>query len=203
MIDRKFWKDAKNAWCVSAQPETEIPQVNTRIGETTEERPQPAPQLLAKPKPLLNTEAFDNYIDKKDLPSYVECCKLLMKCCLPAEMEEIYVTLADRMTVLQEAIQKFQKVYQADMTGFYDYYIPEALQLTATYLEYENAGIDREIIESTKAEVFEAARSLLTAVNDKIDEIYKFASLEIQAQAKALAQLMGQDGYVDPALKIK
>ena len=38
-------------------------------------------------------------------------------------------------------------------------------------------------------------------VNEKIDEIYKFASIEIKAKAKALESLMSQDGYVDPNYK--
>lgn len=219
MIDRRFWEAAKNAWCVSAQPEIVRVTIGTggKIDESLLKKPwayeeeeeeisfdaldsgKPAP----KQKPLLDAAAFDDYIAKKDLPSYVECCKLLMECDLPEEMEEIYTLLADKMRILQEAIQKFQKVYSTDMTEFYEYYIPEALHLTTTYLEYENAGIDEEIVETTKSEVYEAARSLLTAVNDKIDEIYKFASIEIQAQAKALAQLMEQDGFVNPSDRIK
>ena len=39
-------------------------------------------------------------------------------------------------------------------------------------------------------------------MNDKIDEIYKFASIEIKAKAKALESMMSQDGYVDPKFKI-
>jgi hypothetical protein len=106
------------------------------------------------------------------------------------------------MPVLQDAIVKFESVYQSDMTQFYGYYIPEALQLTATYLEYLNVGIRDQIIQEAEKEVLDAASKLLFAVNDKIDEIYKFASIEIKAKAKALESLMSQDGYVDSNFKI-
>lgn len=194
MIDRRFWEDVKNSWCVPAQPDIVV----GKAGEISPEKEAPA----AKPKPTLDSAAFDKLLNKKEIPAYAECCRMLLKCELPEDMAEIHTNLADRMTVLQAAIDKFKNVYQTDMTEFYDYYIPEALELTASYLEYENAGIDREIVERTKEEVFEATRSLLTAVNDKIDEIYKFASMELQAQAKALADMMGQDGYVDSSKKI-
>ena len=156
-----------------------------------------------KPKrPQLDTEKFDSLLEKQTLPDYVEACKLLRKCELPNEMDDLYASLIERMPVLQDAIVKFESVYQSDMTQFYEYYIPEALQLTATYLEYLNAGIGDQIIQETEKEVLDAADKLLIAVNDKIDEIYKFASLEIKAKAKALESLMSQDGYVDPNFKI-
>lgn len=156
-----------------------------------------------KPKrPQLDTEKFDSLLEKQTFPDYVEACKLLRKCELPNEMDNLYASLIERMPVLQVAIVKFESVYQSDMTQFYEYYIPEALQLTATYLEYLNAGIGDQIIQETEKEVLDAADKLLIAVNDKIDEIYKFASLEIKAKAKALESLMSQDGYVDPNFKI-
>ena len=117
-------------------------------------------------------------------------------------MDDLYVSLIEKMSKLHDAIEKFESVYQTDMTQFYEYYIPETLQLTATYLEYLNAGIGDQIILENEKEVLDATDKLLIAVNDKIDEIYKFASLEIKAKAKALESLMSQDGYVNPNFKI-
>jgi hypothetical protein len=164
----------------------------------TESEPEPE-----KPKqPQLDTEKFDSLLENQTLPDYVEACKLLRKCELPEEMDELYASLIDRMPVLQDAIVKFESVYHSDMTPFYEYYIPEALQLTATYLEYLDVGIGEQIIRENEREVLDAVDKLLIAINDKIDEIYKFASIEIKAKAKALESLMSQDGYVDPNFKI-
>ena len=145
---------------------------------------------------------FDSLLEKQTLPDYVEACKLLIKCELPDKMEGLYDLLIERMPVLQDAIVKFEGVYQPDMYQFYEYYIPEALQLTETYLEYLDAGISEQIIQETEKEVMDAVNKLLTAVNDIIDEIYRFASMEIKAKAKALESLMSQDGYIDTNFKI-
>ena len=79
---------------------------------------------------------------------------------------------------------KFEGVYQTDLDQFYDYYIPETLQLTSAYLEYLDAGIGEDIVNETEKEILDALKQLLIAVNDKVDEIYKFASIEIKAKAK-------------------
>lgn len=47
-----------------------------------------------------------------------------------------------------------------------------------------------------------AGETLLLAINEKINEIYKFASIEIKAKAKALDAIMNQEGYVDSTYKI-
>ena len=153
-------------------------------------------------QPQLDKKRFDELIASCSLPKYAEACRLLRSCELPAEMDELYQTLILRIPVLQESIDKFEDVYQPDMYSFYEYYIPEALQITATYLEYLDVGIGEGILQETEKEVLEAANKLLIAVNDKIDEIYKFASIEIKAKAKALESLMSQDGYVDSKFKI-
>lgn len=163
---------------------------------------QQAPEPEKTKRSQLDTERFDSLLKKQTLLDYIEACKLLRKCELPEEMDEHYSSLIERIPVLQDAIVKFESVYQADMTQFYEYYIPEALQLTATYLEYLDVGIGDQIIQETEKEVLDAASKLLIAVNEKIDEIYKFASLEIKAKAKALESLMSQDGYIDSNFKI-
>lgn len=152
--------------------------------------------------PQLDTEKFDYLLEKQMIPDYVEACKLLRKCELPKEMDDLYSTLIKQMLTLNNVILEFERDYQPDMTQFIEYYIPETLQLTATYLEYLNAGIGIQIIQESEKEVLEAIDKLLIAVNDKIEEICKFATIESKAQAKALVSIMNQDGYVDPNFKI-
>ena len=74
--------------------------------------------------------------------------------------------------------------------------------MTSTYLEYLDAGIGDDIVKETEVEIVDAVKKLIIAVNDKIDEIYKFASIEIKAKAKALESLMSSEGYVDSGFKI-
>ena len=154
-------------------------------------------------RPQLDTETFERHMESKKLPDYVEACRLLKACGLPEQMDRLYGNLIERISVLKESASRFESVYHADLDPFCDYYIPETLQLTASYLEYLSVGIDDQIVKETEKEIMEAGDKLLLAVNDKIDEIYRFASLEIKAKAKALESLMSQDGYVNPEYKIK
>ena len=127
---------------------------------------------------------------------------MLRDCELPEEMDKVLEKLTDRLQALKSAQNRFKDVYLVDLTQFYEYYIPEALQLTASYLEYRAIGIGEEILKETKQEVLDVSKKLLVAVNDTIDQIYKFATMEIKAKAKALDSIMSQDGYVDPVFKI-
>ena len=153
-------------------------------------------------KPRLDKYKFDELMAKQDMPGYIDACRLLLVCELPDKMSSVYGDLIEQMRILGESVDKFKEVYHTDLDQFYEYYIPEALQLTATYLEYIEIGIDDEIVHETEAEVMQAIEKLLLAVKEKKDEIYKFASIEIKAKAKALESLMSQDGFVDPAYKI-
>lgn len=154
-------------------------------------------------RPQLNKKLFEELIQKRSLSDYTQACRLLRNCELPENMDELFKELMIRLPILQESIDKYAEVYVPDMYQFYEYYIPETLQLTAVYLEYMDAGIGEKILSETEREVHDAAGKLLIAVNDKVDEIYKFASIEIKAKAKALESIMSQDGYVAPSLKIK
>ena len=80
--------------------------------------------------------------------------------------------------------------------------MPDTLSVTVAYIEYENAEVDVKILDSTQKEVIDAVKTLLIGINDKIDEIFKFASIELKAQAKALNLLMGSEGFIDPLQKL-
>ena len=170
-------------------------------GEISVKIPQEQPSVPKKPK--LDKDKFDEYMSQQDMPGYIGACRLLLSCDLPDKMDDVYGDLIEQMRILEESLEKFKDVYRTDLDQFYEYYIPEALQLTATYLEYIEIGIDGEIVRETEAEVMQALEKLLLAMNEKKDEIYKFASIELKAKAKALESLMSQDGFVDPAYKIR
>lgn len=181
-------------------PEIKEPINEIDTSEETQGKVIEDPVRLRRPQ--LNKKLFEELLQKQKLLDYTQACRLLRNCELPEKMDDLYKELIVRMPILQESIDKFAEVYEPDMYQFYEYYIPEALQLTATYIEYLDVGIGEKILSETEREVLDAASKLLIAVNDKVDEIYKFASIEIKAKAKALESLMSQDGYVDPNFKI-
>lgn len=150
----------------------------------------------------IDSDRFDSYLEEGTISGFVNCFKMLIDCGLPENVTEKFREMVKRLVVLDESVSRFKKVYETDLSMFVDNYIPEALNLTVGYIEYVNAKVDENILESTKAEIVEAVDTLLVGVNDKIDEIYKFASIELKAAAKALNATMNLDGYVDPKFKI-
>ncbi len=157
------------------------------------------PTLVKKHQ--IDEDRFNALLDERNLDAYIEACGLLRNATLPEEIDNRYLELVQRLMVLKESTEKYKDYYQPDLYEFYDFYIPEALQITVSFLEYLDAGIGENILLETEQEITEALDKLMIGVNEKIDEIYKFASIEIKAKAKALDSVMGQNGYVSPEYK--
>lgn len=186
--------------------ESEIkPEIKSEPKHETESRqeskPEPKPEKRKRPK--LNTDKFEWLIEQQKIPAYTEACHLLLDCELPENMDGLMNQLIERMSVLQETSEKFNGIYEADLSQFYEYYIPEALELTSTYLEYLDIDIGEELINETEKEVMDAIEKLILSVNEKIEEICRYAMIEIRAKAKALDSMMSQDGYVGSEFKIR
>ena len=153
-------------------------------------------------KHSLDIEKFEILLSHISLNDYIEACKLLIQCNLSEEIENLYKEFIIRVNVLRESIDKYKNVYEPDMYSFYEYYIPQALKLTATYTEYLDVKVGEDILKEVEQEVVDDMKILIQAVDDKVDEIYKFASIELKAEAKALGSVMNQDGYVEDSFKI-
>lgn len=160
-------------------------------------------EAMAIPQSELDRAEFNTLLEKQGIANYVAACKLLLKCEMPENIRENYNKLVERMPLLQDAVDKFDNVYHADLDQFDDYFAPEALTVTATLVEYEAVKPSEEILQDTRENVYQASKKLLLLVNEKIDEIYKFVTIETNAEARALEALMSQDGYVDPELKLR
>ena len=147
-------------------------------------------------------DKFVELIKSHTFVDYVEACKLLLDSGLSLDIEQLVKDLLERISLLQETIKKFNNIYQPNISQFYDYYIPETLDLIVIYLEYVKLG-KIEIVKKTEIEVVNAIKKLILSIDDKIDEIYKFVAIEVRAKARTLENMMSQDGYVDPNFKIK
>ena len=158
---------------------------------------------LTIPQSGLDRARFRSLIEQHGIPNYVAACMMLLDCKMPDNIRENYNRLVERMPILQDAINKFDNVYHADLDQFDDYFAPEALTVTATLVEYEVIRPSEEVLQDTRENVYQASKKLLLLVNEKIDEIYKFVTIETNAEARALEALLSQDGYVDPELKLR
>ena len=151
----------------------------------------------------LDKNRFNSLIKDGGIPNYVAASELLLRCSLPEEIAQTYRQLVDRMPILQDAVSRYEEIYHADLDQFNEYFAPEALKITAVYLDYQAVRPSEKIIKETRDGVFLATKKLLQVVNEKIDEIYRFVTIDANAEAKALETLMSQDGYVDPQYRIK
>lgn len=147
-------------------------------------------------------DRFGKLLEARQLEGDVEALGLLREFGLPEKIDEICSKLQARIPVLQETMIRFEDTYKTDIHKFLEYYIPEALKLNVKYIEYISSGAEGNSLAEVEKEVLEASSRLLYAINEKIDEIYKYASMEIQAQAKALDMLIGMDGYVNPNYRV-
>ena len=151
----------------------------------------------------LDRSILESLLDKKSLHDFSAACSLVYEYGLVPPLSGIYEQLIERIPILENTIIRFKDNYQADLDLFYDFYIPEALTLTANYIEYRETGIHEKTLSGIEESVIDACDKLLVAVNDKINEICRFASIDIKASAKALESIMSQNGHVNPAYKIK
>ncbi len=127
---------------------------------------------------------------------------MLIRCNLPERMGELYQQLIKRMSVLQASMDEYKDIYQPDLYLFNGYYIPEALKLTQKYIGYRDSGMDAKALRETEEDVISAVERLLNAINDEIDEICKYATMDVKARAKALEGMLNLKGYADPAHSI-
>lgn len=184
------------------------PLINTAVKLNQKALGQPEEKIIDDfvveiPQSKLRKNEFRSCLEKADIPSYVKASILLLECDLPEDIKRNYDQLISRMPVLQDSVNKFDDIYHADLDQFKDYFAPEALQLTATYLDYQVAGPSEKILQEIRENVLIATRKLLQVVNEKIDEIYKFVTIDANAEAKALEAIISQCGYVDPEYNIK
>ena len=110
---------------------------------------------------LLDLEVFDEYLEQENIEGFSNCFKMLRDCGLPEEMTERYKEMVVNLEGLKNTADKFQKIYQADISLFMESYIPEALNLSIGYVEYVNASVNEEILQSTRKEIVEVLDTLL------------------------------------------
>ena len=75
-------------------------------------------QTVAPSRPVLDTAAFEQKMGQRTLQGYTEAARLLLHCELPEEINGLYEELILRLPVLQDAVTKFEGVYQTDLDQF-------------------------------------------------------------------------------------
>ena len=99
-----------------------------------------------------------------------------------------------------ENLDKTLQIYpshQEQAHRFFTYYIPEVMRLIYSFNEYEKAGVSEERMNPVYDRVMKSIHKVSTAAVQRVDEIYKMATMDTMAKADALQKIIGQDGYAE------
>lgn len=153
-------------------------------------------------EPVNMEELSIDFLKKEDMESYIFGIKTMMDTDMPDNLHADLVDMIRSLEYLDVALKKYPS-YRERCYNFFSYYIPEAVKILYSYNEYEKAGIEELQINPVYDKVVVAIGKLSVAAKQQVVEIYKDAIVDTTARAQALAEILGQDGYVDPAYLIR
>lgn len=145
---------------------------------------------------------YEELVDKADLGACIFAFEYIIAGEIPEELKNQIRELIRKLKGLNKTIERYPEkkdgIYQ-----FLHYYVPEAVKVVVEYQRYQFAGIEEKTIQTVYQKVLAAVAALDYAVLQKIADIYHFATMDTIAQAEALRELLGQDGFVDPSYMLK
>ena len=68
-----------------------------------------------------------------------------------------------------------------------------------SFLEYNKAGVVNQDENSVYSKIMVAINKIAVAAKQQVIDIYNKAIVDTTARAEALAEILGQDGFVDSA----
>lgn len=153
------------------------------------------------PAPMNMEQMTIGFLEKEDMESYIFGIKTMMDVDMPENLQTDLVEMIRSLEFLDIALKKYPS-YKEQSYNFFSYYIPEAVKILYAYNEYEKAGLEEREINPVYEKVVAAIQKLSVAAKQQVVDIYKNAIVDTTARAEALAEILGQDGFVDSAYKI-
>ena len=179
-----------------------VTNISVNAGENTSELGKED----TKSKKILDIQRLEEIIALRNLEDYSYACKMIVEFGTTERIDSLYGELKERIPVLREALDKFKDkykdIYQPKMFQFYEYYFPEMIRITISYIEYADVDIGDKIKNEIEDSTVSAVERVLEAVNDIIDNIYRYASMDLKARSKALGSKMELDGHAFNGFKI-
>lgn len=144
---------------------------------------------------------YDELVDKADIGACMFAFDYAAAGDMPQSLRKQILALNVKLKGLQKTLEKYperkEEVYQ-----FLHYYVPEAVRVVVSYQQYQGVGLADKTMQNICEKVTAAIYALDAAVCQKIVDIYRQSVVDTVARAEALREILGQDGYVDPAYKI-
>lgn len=144
---------------------------------------------------LRNLETMSTFdFRQNSLESYIFTLKELGDANLPVDMKSSLAAVSEAIKALVNALEQYPSE-ASQSYKFKDYYIPEIINLTNSYIEYNKAGVSDNVIRPVYVKVMNALADVEAAAKQRINEIYQVATMGTKAKADALQRVLGQDGY--------
>lgn len=151
---------------------------------------------------LMNMEQLTiDFLKEANMESYLFGIKTMLDSDMPEKLQKDLHDMICSLEYLDVALKKYPS-YKEQAYNFFSYYIPEAVKILYAYTEYEKVGLEEQEINPVYTKVVTAVQKLSVAARQQVVEIYKNAIVDTTARAEALAEILGQDGFVDAIYKI-
>lgn len=154
------------------------------------------------PEQPINMEKFTiDYFACADLESYIFKLKILSEYAIADDMRKSMHEMIDYLEKMDVTLKKYPS-YQYQSERFLSYYIPEVMGLMVSFLEYVKVGVINQDENSVYGKIMVAINKIAAAAKQQVIDIYNKAIVDTTARAEALAEILGQDGFVDSTYKI-
>jgi len=137
---------------------------------------------------------YEELVEKADIGACIYAFECLKAYPIPEEMKEKISLLLVKIRALKKAIEQHPD-RSSEVERFAEYYLPEAIRLVVSYNEYQDKGLDGQLIEQIYKSISDSIDTLDAAVEEKILSIYHIETIETQAKATALKLILEQEGY--------
>lgn len=152
-------------------------------------------------EPINMEQLTIDFLEKENMEAYIFGIKSMIDQDMPEQLSSDLKEMIRSLEFLDVALKKYPS-YREKSYNFFTYYIPEAVKILFAYNEYEKAGLSAQETNPVYGKVITAIQKLTVAAKQQVVDIYKEAIVDTTARAEALAEILGQDGYVDSAYKI-
>jgi len=139
--------------------------------------------------------SFD-FFEKENMDAYIFGIKSMFDEDMPQQMQDDILLMIKGLENLDKTLQMYPS-HEEQAHRFFTYYIPEVMRLIYSFNEYEKAGVSEERMNPVYDRVMKSIHKVSTAAVQRVDEIYKMATMDTMAKADALQKIIGQDGYAE------
>ena len=102
----------------------------------------------------------------------------------------------DKLENLQKALEN-NPSQKDSVERFANYYIPETIGIVMTFVQYVNDNAPEDDMNIVFEKAMESINALNDALDEKVDNIYQYTTMDTIAKADALNEILSHNGYTN------